>query len=103
MEKERIEIIKKYIYENIKVLEDRKAEKEDKKISRALIAEEVKCLEKELLYTVVTGTTKEVEDLRQDLKEIANMLQSYLAKCSQTTSNFDMEIYKLYSDMLFTI
>lgn len=103
MNKERISVIKNYIYENIKILEDRKAELEDKKISRKLIKEEVECLEKHLLYLVLTGTTEQVEDFRSDMREVENMLQSYLAKLSQTANKFDNEIYQVYTDMIIII
>ena len=46
MDKEKREIIKFYIYENIKILENKRVAKEDKKIARMLIREEVDALVK---------------------------------------------------------
>ena len=104
MEKERLEIIKINIYENIKILEDRKADKEDKKISRQLIKEEVECLEKHFENLSKSGTTIEIESFKKDMKEVENMLLTYIIKLARTANKFDNEIYKLYAniaDILF--
>lgn len=104
MEKERLDIIKMYIYENIKILEDRKADKEDKKISRQLIKEEVECLEKHFENLSKSGTIMKIESFKKDMKEVENMLLAYIIKLARTTNKFDNEIYKLYAniaDILF--
>ena len=100
MDKNKREIIKKYIYENIKILENTKMLKADKKISRGLIKEEVKALITKYLYVKITGTTEELQELEQDFKEITAMLKSYLDKLTPRTDN---EIYKVYRDILFII
>ena len=100
MDKNKREIIKKYIYENIKILEKTKMPNADKKISRGLIKEEVKALITKYLYVKITGTTEELQELEQDFKEITAMLKSYLDKLTPRTDN---EIYKVYRDILFII
>ena len=100
MDKNKREIIKRYIYENIKILENTKRYKADKKVSRGLIKEEVNALISKYLYVKITGTTEELKELEQDFKEITAMLKSYLDKLQPRTDN---EIYKGYRDILFII
>ena len=100
MDKNKRELIKMYIYENIKILENTKRPKEDKKISRRLIKEQVEELITKYLYVKITGTTFELQELEQDFKEITTMLKSYLDKLHPKTDN---EIYKVYRDILFII
>lgn len=99
MDKEKREIIKFYIYENIKMLENKRVAKEDKKIARMLIREEVDALVKRYKKAEKTKST-DLADLEQDFKEIANMLKSYLAN---PHSKRDNEIYKVYKKILFII
>lgn len=77
---ERLPIIKGFIYNNIKMLEDRKLNKIDKEISRNLIEEEVECLIKDFLYTKLFGSTKQVLRFQSEMREIAEMLGSYLQR-----------------------
>ena len=100
MDKNRRELIKMYIYENIKILENTQKSKKDKKVSRRLIKEQVETLITKYLYVKITGTTEELQDLEQDFKEITAMLKSYLDKLTPKTDN---EIYKVYRDILFII
>ena len=100
MDKNRRELIKMYIYENIKILENTQKSKKDKKVSRRLIKEQVETLITKYLYVKITGTTEELQDLEQDFKEITAMLKSYLDKLTPRTDN---EIYKVYRDILFII
>ncbi len=100
MDKNQRDTIKFYIYENIKILENTKVPKADKKISRGLIKEEVNALITKYLYVKITGTTEELQELEQDFKEITAMLKSYLDKLQPKT---DVEIYKVYRDILFII
>ena len=100
MDKNQRDTIKCYIYENIKILENTKVPKADKKISRGLIKEEVNALITKYLYVKITGTTEELQELEQDFKEITAMLKSYLDKLQSKT---DVEIYKVYRDILFII
>lgn len=104
MKREKIDLIKKFIYENIKILEDTKAAREDKKIARMLIREEVEGLAKDFFKAItIDGTSEEVLAYRSDMKEVAEMLQSYLAKLDYNQNNIDKEIYRVYSDILFII
>ena len=100
MDKNQRDTIKFYIYENIKILENTKVPKADKKISRGLIKEEVNALITKYFYVKITGTTEELQELEQDFKEITAMLKSYLDKLQPKT---DVEIYKVYRDILFII
>ena len=100
MDKNQRDTIKFYIYENIKILENTKVPKADKKISRGLIKEEVNAFITKYLYVKITGTTEELQELEQDFKEITAMLKSYLDKLQPKT---DAEIYKVYRDILFII
>lgn len=100
MDKNKRELIKMYIYENIKILENTQKPKKDKKVSRRLIKEQVETLITKYLYVKITGTTEELEELEQDFKEITAMLKSYLDKLTPKTDN---EIYKVYRDILFII
>ncbi len=100
MDKNQRDTIKFYIYENIKILENTKVPKADKKISRGLIKEEVNALITKYLYVKITGTTEELQEIEQDFKEITAMLKSYLDKLQPKT---DVEIYKVYRDILFII
>lgn len=100
MDKNKRELIKMYIYENIKILENTQKTKKDKKVSRRLIKEQVETLITKYLYVKITGTTEELQDLEQDFKEITAMLKSYLDKLTPKTDN---EIYKVYRDILFII
>ena len=100
MDKNKRELIKMYIYENIKILENTQKSKKDKKVSRRLIKEQVDTLITKYLYVKITGTTEELQDLEQDFKEITAMLKSYLDKLTPKTDN---EIYKVYRDILFII
>ena len=100
MDKNQRDTIKFYIYENIKILENTKVPKADKKISRGLIKEEVNALITKYFYVKITGTTEELQELEQDFKEITVMLKSYLDKLQPKT---DVEIYKVYRDILFII
>lgn len=100
MDKNKRDLIKMYIYENIKILENTKLPKLDKKISRRLIEEEVETLITKYLYVKITGTTEELQELEQDFKEITAMLKSYLDKLKPRTDN---EIDKVYRDILFII
>ena len=100
MDKNKRELIKMYIYENIKILENTQKSKKDKKVSRRLIKEQVETLITKYLYVKITGTTEELQDLEQDFKEITAMLKSYLDKLIPKTDN---EIYKVYRDILFII
>lgn len=100
MDKNQRDTIKFYIYENIKILENTKMPKADKKISRGLIKEETGALITKYLYVKITGTTEELQELEQDFKEITVMLKSYLDKLQPKT---DVEIYKVYRDILFII
>lgn len=100
MDKNKRELIKMYIYENIKILENTQKSKKDKKVSRRLIKEQVETLITKYLYVKITGTTEELQDLEQDFKEITAMLKSYLDKLTPKTDN---EIYKVYRDILFII
>ena len=100
MDKNQRDTIKFYIYENIKILENTKVSKADKKISRGLIKEEVNALITKYFYVKITGTTEELQELEQDFKEITAMLKSYLDKLQPKT---DVEIYKVYRDILFII
>ena len=98
MEKERLEITKIYIYENIKILEDRKAKKEDKKIAMMLIREETECLKKHFKKLKETGNNIEIDNFKVELKEVENMLLSYIVKLART-NKFDNEIYKIYANL----
>lgn len=98
MEKERLEVIKNYIYENIKILEDRKAKKEDKKIARMLIEEEIECLKKYFKQLKETANNDEIQSFKTELKEVENMLLSYIIKLART-NKFDGEIYKIYANL----
>ena len=100
MDKNKRELIKMYIYENIKILENTQKSKKDKKVSRRLIKEQVETLITKYLYVKITGTTEELQELEQDFKEITAMLKSYLDKLTPKTDN---EIYKVYRDILFII
>ena len=100
MDKNKRELIKMYIYEHIKILENTQKSKKDKKVSRRLIKEQVETLITKYLYVKITGTTEELQDLEQDFKEITAMLKSYLDKLAPKTDN---EIYKVYRDILFII
>ena len=100
MDKNQRDTIKFYIYENIKILENTKVPKADKKISRGLIKEEVNALITKYFYVKITGTTEELQELEQDFKEITAMLKSYLDKLQPKT---DVGIYKVYRDILFII
>lgn len=100
MDKNKRELIKMYIYENIKILENTQKTKKDKKVSRRLIKEQVETLITKYLYVKITGTTEELQELEQDFKEITAMLKSYLDKLTPKTDN---EIYKVYRDILFII
>lgn len=100
MDKNKRELIKMYIYENIKILENTQKSKKDKKVSRRLIKEQVETLITKYLYVKITGTTEELQNLEQDFKEITAMLKSYLDKLTPKTDN---EIYKVYRDILFII
>ena len=100
MDKNKRELIKMYIYENIKILENTQKSKKDKKVSRRLIKEQVETLITKYLYVKITGTTEELQELEQDFKEITTMLKSYLDKLQPKT---DVEIYKVYRDILFII
>ena len=100
MDKNKRELIKMYIYENIKILENTQKSKKDKKVSRRLIKEQIETLITKYLYVKITGTTEELQDLEQDFKEITAMLKSYLDKLTPKTDN---EIYKVYRDILFII
>ena len=100
MDKNKRELIKMYIYENIKILENTQKSKKDKKVSRRLIKEQVETLITKYLYVKITGTTEELQDLEQDFKEITAMLKSYLDKLTPKTDN---EIYKVYRNILFII
>ena len=100
MDKNQRDTIKFYIYENIKILENTKVPKADKKISRGLIKEEVNAFITKYLCVKITGTTEELQELEQDFKEITAMLKSYLDKLQPKT---DVEIYKVYRDILFII
>lgn len=103
MDRERIDLIKMFIYENIKILEDTKADKEDKKIARMLIKEEAESLTKGFVKTIAIGTSQEVLAYRSDLKEVAEMLCSYLVKLEYRQNKNDNEINRVYKDMLFII
>ena len=98
MDKEKREMIKYYIYENIKILENRKALREDKKIASLLIREEIDALINRYQKAEETKAGA-LADLKQDFKEIASMLKSYLAK----PKKHDNEIYKVYREILFII
>ena len=87
MDKNKRELIKMYIYENIKILENTQKSKKDKKVSRRLIKEQVETLITKYLYVKITGTTEELQDLEQDFKEITAMLKSYLDKLTPKTDN----------------
>lgn len=87
-----------YIDRNIKILEDQSADDLDKDISRMLIKEEVDCLIKDFLTTVILGTTEQVLEFEKSLKYVRDMLFLYLAK----THN-DIEINKVYDNLLFII
>ena len=100
MDKNKRELIKMYIYENIKILENTQKTKKDKKVSRRLIKEQVETLITKYLYVKITRTTEELQELEQDYKEITAMLKSYLDKLTPKTDN---EIYKVYRDILFII
>lgn len=100
MDKNKRELIKMYIYENIKILENTQKTKKDKKVSRRLIKEQVETLITKYLYVKITGTTEELQEVEQDFKEITAMLKSYLDKLTPKTDN---EIYKVYRDILFII
>ena len=100
MDKNKRELIKMYIYENIKILENTQKPKKDKMVSRRLIKEQVETLITKYLYVKITGTTEELQELEQDFKEITAMLKSYLDKLTPKTDN---EIYKVYRDILFII
>lgn len=100
MDENKREFIKMYIYENIKILENTKKPKSDKKIARGLIKEEIESLITQYLYVKITGTTTDLQILEQDFKEITAMLKSYLDKLTPRTDN---EIYKVYRDILFII
>ncbi len=95
---ERLPLIKGLIYKNIKMLEDRKVEKIDKEISRDLITEEVDCLIKDFLYIKLFGTTKQVLRFQSDMREIRDMLFSYLLKVQH-----DKDIYQVYNRILTII
>ena len=87
MDKNKRELIKMYIYENIKILENTQKSKKDKKVSRRLIKEQVETLITKYLYVKITGTTEELQNLEQDFKEITAMLKSYLDKLTPKTDN----------------
>lgn len=104
MKRERIDLIKMFIYENIKILEDTKAAREDKKVARMLIREEVEGLAKDFFKAItIYGASEEVLAYRSDMKEVAEMLRSYLAKLEYNENSHDKEIYRVYSDILFII
>lgn len=97
-DKERIKILKMYICENIKTLEEKKAVKIDKEIARMLIGEEVEALIKSFLYTKIIGTTKQVLEFEKDMREVREYLFTYLIKVQH-----DIEISKVYENMLFIV
>lgn len=97
-DKERIKILKIYIRENIKTLEEKKAVKIDKEIARMLIGEEVEALIRGFLYTKIMGTTKQVLEFEKDMREVREYLFTYLLKVQH-----DIEITKVYENMLFIV
>lgn len=97
-DKERIKILKIYIRENIKTLEEKKAIKIDKEIARMLIGEEVEALIRGFLYTKIMGTTKQVLEFEKDMREVREYLFTYLLKVQH-----DIEITKVYENMLFIV
>lgn len=104
MKRERRDIIKMYIYENIKILENTKAAREDKKVARMLIIEEVQGLAIEFFKMItIEGASEEVLAFRSDMKEVAEMLCSYLTKLEYTENKHDKEINRVYNDILFII
>lgn len=97
-DKERIKILKIYIRENSKTLEEKKAIKIDKEIARMLIGEEVEALIRGFLYTKIMGTTKQVLEFEKDMREVREYLFTYLLKVQH-----DIEITKVYENMLFIV
>lgn len=97
-DKERIKILKIYIRENIKTLEEKKAVKIDKEIARMLIGEEVEALIRGFLYIKIMGTTKQVLEFEKDMREVREYLFTYLLKVQH-----DIEITKVYENMLFIV
>ena len=95
---ERLPIIKGLIYNNIKMLEDIKIAKIDKELARELITEEVDCLIKDFLYVKKFGTKKQVLRFKSDMREIRDILFSYLLKIQH-----DPDIFQVYSRILTII
>ena len=94
----RLPIIKGLIYKNIKILEDITIAKIDREISRELITEEVDCLIKDFLYIKIFGTTKQVLCFQTNMREIRDMLFSYLVKIQH-----DKDINQVYNCILSII
>ena len=104
MDSDSREIIKIYIYANIKILENKKKSFKEKRISTNNIVEEANFLIKDYkhlmrLYKENKASVKDIYSYRSDINEILDYLESYLFR----KPRFNSEIYKVYKKLLFLI